>query len=77
MPARLVTGSTLRHVLTMTGASAFGLVSVFAVEALSLFYNGLLGQPDLAAAMGSSAMAALLLSFRVVARLQGTMPHAR
>ena len=53
-PARLVTGSTLRHVLTMTGASAFGLVSVFAVEALSLFYIGLLGQPELSAAMGYS-----------------------
>ncbi len=51
-PARLVTGSTLRHVLTMTGASAFGLVSVFAVEALGLFYIGLLGRPDLTAALG-------------------------
>ncbi len=53
-PARLVTGSTLRHVLTMTGASAFGLVSVFAVEALSLFYIGLLGKPELTAALGYS-----------------------
>jgi len=50
--ARLVTGSTLRHVITMTGASAIGLVSVFAVEALSLFYVGLLGQRELTAAMG-------------------------
>ena len=53
-PARLVTGSTLRHVITMTGASAIGLVAVFAVEALSLFYIGLLGQPELTAAMGYS-----------------------
>ena len=53
-PARLVTGSTLRHVLTMTLTSAFGLVSVFAVEALSLFYVGLLGKPELTAAMGYS-----------------------
>ena len=51
-PARLVTGSTLRHVLSMTAASAFGLVSVFAVEALSLFYVALLGQPELTAALG-------------------------
>lgn len=51
-PARLVTGSTLRHVVTMTGASAIGLVSVFAAEALSLFYVGLLGQGELTAAMG-------------------------
>ena len=54
-PARLVTGSTLRHVLTMTGTSAFGLVAVFAAEALSLFYVGLLGQHELTAAMGYSA----------------------
>ncbi len=53
-PARLVTGSTLRHVITMTGASAIGLVSVFAVEALSLFYVGLLGQREFTAAMGYS-----------------------
>ena len=53
-PARLVTGSTLRHVITMTGASAIGLVAVFAVEALSLFYIGLLGQPELTAALGYS-----------------------
>ena len=51
-PARLVTGSTLRHVVTMTAASAFGLVSVFAVEALSLLYVALLGQPELTAALG-------------------------
>ncbi|MEO6623757.1 MAG: MATE family efflux transporter, partial [Burkholderiaceae bacterium] len=53
-PARLVTGSTLRHVLVMTFTSAFGLVSVFAVEALSLFYVGLLHKPELTAAMGYS-----------------------
>ena len=53
-PARLVTGSTLGHVLTMTFTSAFGLVSVFAVEALSLFYVGLLHKPELTAAMGYS-----------------------
>ncbi len=51
-PARLVTGSTLRHVVTMTGASAIGLVAVFAAEALSLLYVGLLGQRELTAAMG-------------------------
>ena len=51
-PARLVSGSTLGHVLRMTAASAFGLVSVFAVEAIGLFYVTLLGQPELTAAMG-------------------------
>ena len=53
MPApKLVTGSTLKHVITMTAAGAVGLVSVFAVEALSLFYIGLLGQQELTAALG-------------------------
>ena len=53
-PARLVTGSTLHHVLRMTGASAVGLVAVFAVEAISLLYIGLLGQSEFTAAMGYS-----------------------
>ena len=53
MPApKLVTGSTLKHVISMTAAGAVGLVSVFAVEALSLFYIGLLGQQELTAALG-------------------------
>ena len=52
--ARLVTGSTLRHVLRMTAAGAVGLVAVFAVEALSLFYISLLGQQELTAALGYS-----------------------
>ena len=49
---RLVTGSTLQHVIRMTAAGATGLVSVFAVEALSLFYIGRLGQHELTAALG-------------------------
>ncbi len=49
---RLVTGSTLGHVIRMTAAGATGLISVFAVEALSLFYIGLLGQHELTAALG-------------------------
>ena len=51
-PAQLVTGSTLGHVIRMTTAGSIGLVAVFAVDALNLFYIALLGQPELTAALG-------------------------
>lgn len=50
--ARLVTGSTLGHVIRMTAAGSIGLVAVFAVDALNLFYITLLAQPELTAALG-------------------------
>ncbi|MCB2000269.1 MAG: MATE family efflux transporter [Burkholderiaceae bacterium] len=49
---RLVTGSTLGHVIRMTAAGSIGLVAVFAVDALNLFYITLLRQPELTAALG-------------------------
>ena len=51
-PARLVTGSTLHHVVSMTAAGSIGLVAVFAVDALNLFYITLLQKPELTAALG-------------------------
>jgi Na+-driven multidrug efflux pump len=51
-PARFVTGSLLRHVVVMAGTSAIGLVAVFAVDLLNLFYISLLGQRAIAAAIG-------------------------
>jgi putative MATE family efflux protein len=50
--AKFVTGSTFRHVLTMTGAGSVGLVAVFAVDAISLLYISMLGKPELKAAIG-------------------------
>ena len=50
--AVFVTGSTLRHVITMTLAGAIGLVSVFAVDILNLFYISTLGDQALTAAVG-------------------------
>lgn len=47
-----VTGSTLRHVVTMTATGSIGLVAVFFVDVLNLFYISLLGQKELAAAVG-------------------------
>jgi putative MATE family efflux protein len=49
---RLVSGSTLGHVIRMTGAGSLGLVAVFAVDGLNLFYITLLKKPELTAALG-------------------------
>ena len=51
-PAKFVTGSTMRHVLMMTATGSIGLVAVFMVDALNLFYISRLGQKELAAAVG-------------------------
>ena len=42
----------MRHVLTMTASSSVGLVAIFVVDAVSLFYIAQLGQPELTAAVG-------------------------
>jgi len=60
--ATFVTGSTLRHVIVMTGTGSVGLVAIFAVDALNLFYISLLGIQELAAAIG---FAATLLFFTI------------
>jgi hypothetical protein len=36
--ARFVTGSIMRHVVVMAGTGAIGLIAVFAVDLLNLFY---------------------------------------
>lgn len=60
--ARFTTGSTLRHVVVMTATGSVGLVSIFVVDALNLFYISLLGVQELAAAVG---FAATLLFFTI------------
>ncbi|WP_246660483.1 MATE family efflux transporter [Nitratireductor sp. XY-223] len=50
--AKFVTGSTMRHVIVMAATGSVGLVAVFLVDALNLFYISLLGQQELAAAIG-------------------------
>ena len=52
--AKFVTGPTLRHVLTMTGTASVGLMAVFFVDVLNLLYISMLGQQQLAAAIGYS-----------------------
>lgn len=50
--ARLTTGSTMRHVVEMTFAGSLGLIAVFAVDFLSLFYISLLRNEQLTAGVG-------------------------
>lgn len=50
--ARFVTGSIMHHVVVMAGTGAVGLMAVFAVDLLNLFYISLLGQQSIAAAIG-------------------------
>jgi Na+-driven multidrug efflux pump len=49
---RFVTGAPLRHVIVMAGTGAIGLIAVFGVDLLNLFYISLLGQRAIAAAIG-------------------------
>lgn len=49
---RFVTGSIMRHVLVMALAGALGLVAVFSVDLLNLFYLARLGRQAVLAAVG-------------------------
>ncbi len=45
-------GSTLRHVVNMTAASTVGLVAMFTVDLVDMYFLSLLGEQELAAAVG-------------------------
>lgn len=47
-------GSILRHILTMTISSAIGLLALFGVDLVDMYFLSLLGQEELAAAIGFS-----------------------
>ena len=49
---KFVEGSTMRHVVVMTATGSVGLISIFIVDFLNLFYISRLGQQELAAAVG-------------------------
>ena len=51
-PPRFVTGSLFRHVVVMASTGAVGLVAVFAVDLINLFYISRLGEKEIAAAVG-------------------------
>src|SRR3712207_1405128 len=49
---RFVVGSTMRHVLVMTGTGAAGLVAIFIVDLVSLLYISWLNDPSMTAGVG-------------------------
>ncbi len=46
------TGSTMRHILVMSSSSGIGLMAVFLVDFADLYFLGLLGEIEVAAAIG-------------------------
>ena len=52
LAARFVTGSLMRHVSVLASTGAVGLMAVFAVDLINLFYISRLGQKEIAAAVG-------------------------
>ncbi len=64
--ARFVSGSTMRHVVVLAGTGAVGMIAVFGVDLLNLFYISLLGQRAIAAAIGfAGAVSFLQVSFAI------------
>ena len=49
---KFTTGSTMRHVVIMTATGSIGLMAIFVVDFLNLFYISRLGEQELAAAIG-------------------------
>lgn len=50
--AKFVQGSILRHILTMSSTAAVGISALFIVDLLDMFFLSLLGEQELAAAVG-------------------------
>lgn len=76
--APLTTGSVMRHVIVMSATGWIGLVAIFVVDFLNLFYIAQLGQQELAAAIGySGAILFFLLSFAIGITIAGTALVAR
>lgn len=59
--ARFTQGSTMRHVSVMTATGAVGLMALFLVDAANLFYISLLGERELAAAIGFAGTVQFLM----------------
>ncbi len=76
--ARFVTGSTMRHVLVMAAAGAAGLVAIFIVDFLNLFYISLLDDTSLTAAVGyASALIYFYTSLTIGVMIASTALVAR
>jgi putative MATE family efflux protein len=77
-PAKFTQGSTMRHVIDMTVTGAIGLVAIFVVDLLNLFYIARLGEQELAAAIGyAGTVLFFLTSFGIGLSIAGTALVAR
>lgn len=77
-PAKFTQGSTMRHVIDMTVTGAVGLIAIFVVDLLNLFYIAQLGQQELAAAIGyAGTVLFFLTSFGIGLSIAGTALVAR
>ena len=86
---KFVDGPTLRHVHSMTAAGTVGLVAVFLVDVVNLFYISLLGHQEMAAAVGyAGTLLFFILSLSIGLSIavgamtsqalgRGDRPHAR
>ncbi len=68
--ARFTTGSTLRHVIVMTLTNSIGLMALFFVDLMDLYFLNLLGEQEMAASVGFSSqllfyMTAISIGFLV------------
>ena len=64
--ARFTEGSLMRHVIVMSSTTSVGLVAVFLVDLIDMFFISLLGNQALAAAIGfAGAISFFLMSFSI------------
>ncbi len=76
--ARYTTGSTMRHVLVLASTSSIGLVAIFIVDFLNLFYISLLHDPRFTAAVGfASALVYFYVSLSIGLMIAATALVAR
>lgn len=68
---RFVVGSTMRHVLVMTGAGAAGLIAIFIVDLVSLLYIAWLNDPSMTAGVG---LATVVMFFTISINVGLTIP---
>ncbi len=69
--ARFTTGSTMRHVMVMASTGAVGLVAVFGVDLINLFYISLLGEKPIAAAVGFAGVVGFLQASMAIGMMIG------
>ena len=50
--AKFVSGSTMQHIMVMTSTAALGLMAIFLVDLADMYFLSLLGETELAAAIG-------------------------